>query len=77
MPEPEVEVEAMDGNQATATGRIDDPVADEEAKRHLREQLRKTLSHKAVDSSGSGTFLPPTYPMLLISLRAPTAFRSR
>ena len=46
VPEPDVEVEIIQGN---ATGRInnDGSLGDEEAKKNLREQLRRTLSQKA------------------------------
>jgi vacuolar fusion protein MON1 len=54
VPEPEVEVETADSAQATATGTLDDPAADEEAKRHLREQLRRTLSHKTTEAQPAG-----------------------
>lgn len=54
IPEPEAEVDTADGEQATATARIDDPVADEEAKRHLRDQLRRTLSHKTSEVQATG-----------------------
>lgn len=54
VPEPEIEVETMDTDQATVMGRIDDPAADEDAKRHLREQLRRTLSHRTPDTPDSG-----------------------
>ena len=54
VPEPEVEVEAADVEQATAIGKLDDPVADEEAKKHLRDQLRKTLSHKSPEIQPAG-----------------------
>ena len=51
VPEPEVEVEAA---EATAVGKMDDPAADEEAKRHLRDQLRRTLSHKNAEAQPAG-----------------------
>lgn len=54
VPEPDVEVDTADGENATATGTIDDPAADEEAKRHLREQLRRTLSHKTNEAQPAG-----------------------
>ncbi|KAI0702261.1 trafficking protein Mon1-domain-containing protein [Cytidiella melzeri] len=47
VPEPEVEVEVVQGN---ATGRMDEDgtVGDEDAKKNLREQLRRTLTKKFI-----------------------------
>lgn len=50
VPEAEAEVEIAE-DQATASPRADDPVSDEEAKKNLRDQLRKTLSQRA-DAGG-------------------------
>lgn len=49
VPEPETEVEVVQGN---AAGQIDSVGAagDEEAKKNLRDQLRRTLSHKPENS---------------------------
>lgn len=45
VPEPEVEVEVVQGNVAGQLG-VSGSVSDEEAKRTLRDQLRRTLSQK-------------------------------
>ncbi|KAI0670861.1 trafficking protein Mon1-domain-containing protein [Trametes maxima] len=44
--EPDVEVEIMDGEQGNASGQVDSRAGDEESKKNLRDQLRRTLSKK-------------------------------
>ncbi|KAH9891571.1 trafficking protein Mon1-domain-containing protein [Cubamyces lactineus] len=44
--EPDVEVETIDGEQGNASGSLDSCARDEESKKHLRDQLRRTLSKK-------------------------------
>ncbi|KAI0345876.1 hypothetical protein BDW22DRAFT_923141 [Trametopsis cervina] len=51
IPEPEVEVEVMQGNVSGYMG--DSATGDEEAKKNLREQLRRTLSQKTDHEEGS------------------------
>ncbi|KAI0648130.1 trafficking protein Mon1-domain-containing protein [Trametes meyenii] len=44
--EPDAEVEIMDGEQGNASGQVDTRAGDEESKKNLRDQLRRTLSKK-------------------------------
>ncbi|KAI0769013.1 DUF254-domain-containing protein [Trametes elegans] len=44
--EPDTEVEVIDGEQGNATGLVESRAGDEESKRNLRDQLRRTLSKK-------------------------------
>ncbi|KAI0823924.1 trafficking protein Mon1-domain-containing protein [Trametes gibbosa] len=44
--EPDVEVDTIDGEQGNATGLMDSPANDEDSKKNLRDQLRRTLSKK-------------------------------
>ncbi|KAI0365723.1 DUF254-domain-containing protein [Pilatotrama ljubarskyi] len=44
--EPDAEVEIIDGDQGNASGLVDSRAGDEESKRSLRDQLRRTLSKK-------------------------------
>lgn len=44
--EPDAEVDAMDGDQGSVSGRVESRSADEESKKNLREQLRRTLNKK-------------------------------
>ncbi|KAI0333661.1 DUF254-domain-containing protein [Cubamyces sp. BRFM 1775] len=44
--EPDIEVETIDGEQGNAAGPLDSHARDEESKKHLRDQLRRTLSKK-------------------------------
>lgn len=48
--EPDVEVETIDGERGTVSGHMESNASDEEAKRNLREHLRRTLT----DQEGSG-----------------------
>ena len=48
--EPEVEVETIDGERGTVSGHMESNAPEEEAKRNLREHLRRTLT----DQEGSG-----------------------
>lgn len=59
VPEPELEVEIVQGN---ATGRMDGEsvLGDEEAKKNLREQLRRTLSQKT-DHGGACSCMCRSY----------------
>ncbi|KAI8971160.1 trafficking protein Mon1-domain-containing protein [Trametes punicea] len=44
--EPDAKVEIIGGEEGNANGSVESPAADEESKRHLRDQLRRTLSKK-------------------------------
>ncbi|KAI0354891.1 DUF254-domain-containing protein [Trametes cingulata] len=44
--EPDAEVEIIDGDQGNASGLVESRAGDEESKRNLRDQLRRTLSKK-------------------------------
>lgn len=50
VPEPEVEVEIVQGNAVGHVDGVAGAVGDEEAKKSLRDQLRRTLSQKAEGS---------------------------
>ncbi|KAI0781961.1 trafficking protein Mon1-domain-containing protein [Abortiporus biennis] len=43
--DPDAEVDTVDGEEGTATGRVEN-ISDEEAKRNLRDHLRRTLSER-------------------------------
>ena len=57
VPEPEVDIEVTERD---VVGKMEE-VVDDEARRQLREQLRRTLSHKNAEGHGGGG----VYPMLL------------
>ncbi|KDQ62528.1 hypothetical protein JAAARDRAFT_189835 [Jaapia argillacea MUCL 33604] len=46
VPEADVEVDTVEGEEGSAIGRVAAPSADEDSKKHLRDQLRRTLSNK-------------------------------
>ncbi len=42
--EPDAEVETTDGEQGTVSGHLESSSSDEEARRNLRDHLRKTIT---------------------------------
>lgn len=44
--EPDAEVDTIDGEQGNASGLVDSRAGDEDSKKNLRDQLRRTLSKK-------------------------------
>ncbi|KAH9950658.1 trafficking protein Mon1-domain-containing protein [Amylocystis lapponica] len=48
--DPEAEVDTTDGEQATASGHVESHAGDEESKKSLRDQLRRTLNKKESSS---------------------------
>ena len=44
--EPDAEVDIIDGEQGNASGIVESRAGDEESKKSLRDQLRRTLSKK-------------------------------
>ncbi|KAI0074029.1 DUF254-domain-containing protein [Panus rudis PR-1116 ss-1] len=55
--EPDAEVDTIDGVQGTVIGHVESAASDEEAKRNLREHLRRTLTEQ--DATGETSQRPP------------------